>query len=522
MNVIFERQQVKASVKALEALEGVPIHHTITSKGTTLVYSYNGTVDITSADLSDAAGGDRFTAKAGETFEVCTIEDRSIQLQFEAHPGAAGKLVIITLTPRTNIDIEFDSGASYDSSAVWKVWHADDEEEAPAPATSPLKSSPLKSKPHHSLGARLQRSGSVLFEHTGPAQVYKPPRLRTRFEAEVPPPIVADALRVDDFPKGEVRTAWINMVRSPLGEWIRVPVLVARGVEDGPTLGLTAAVHGNELNGVPCIHKIINTINVRKLKGTVIGVPCVNIAGYLRMQRGWSDGVDLNRHFPGKERGLSSEVFCHAVMQRIVKGNFNYLIDLHTASFGRINSYYVRADLNDPDVNALASLLKPQIILHDAGHGGTLRGAATKLGIKAITVEIGNPQLLQNQFIQWTSAGILNVLDHFNMYSRTLEEKEDDAPTSAVVCKHGYWTYTTNGGILEVYPGVNTLIKKGDLVARMRNIFGNFVEEYFSEEDGIVIGRSSNPVASTGDRILHVGILHDPSEPLPQASHENY
>jgi hypothetical protein len=71
------------------------------------------------------------------------------------------------------------------------------------------------------------------------------------------------------------------------------------------------------------------------------------------------------------------------------------VVDLHTASFGRINSYYVRADLNDPDANALASLLKPQIILHDAGHGGTLRGAATKLGIKAITVEIGNPQLLQ-------------------------------------------------------------------------------------------------------------------------------
>jgi predicted deacylase len=119
-------------------------------------------------------------------------------------------------------------------------------------------------------------------------------------------------------------------------------------LQDGPTLGLTAAVHGNELNGVPCIHKIINTINVRKLKGTVVGVPCVNIAGYLRMQRGWSDGVDLNRHFPGKERGLvrgvvsfslamvrliadllpfqSSEVFCHAVMQRIVKNNLNYLI----------------------------------------------------------------------------------------------------------------------------------------------------------------------------------------------------
>ncbi len=70
-------------------------------------------------------------------------------------------------------------------------------------------------------------------------------------------------------------------------------------------------MHGNELNGVPCIHKIINTINVRKLKGTVVGVPCVNIAGYLRMQRGWSDGVDLNRHFPGKERGLVRDYNTH-------------------------------------------------------------------------------------------------------------------------------------------------------------------------------------------------------------------
>jgi environmental stress-induced protein Ves len=87
MNVIFERQQVKANVTALETIEGLPIHHTITSKGTTLVYSYNGAVDITSNDLSDTPGGDRYTAKAGETFEVCTIEDRNIQLQFEAHPG---------------------------------------------------------------------------------------------------------------------------------------------------------------------------------------------------------------------------------------------------------------------------------------------------------------------------------------------------------------------------------------------------------------------------------------------------
>jgi predicted deacylase len=128
-------------------------------------------------------------------------------------------------------------------------------------------------------------------------------------------------------------------------------------------------VHGNELNGVPCIHRVVTDIDVHKLSGTVVAVPCVNVPGYLRFAREFSDGKDLNRLFPGSESGTASQVYVHALLNKIIV-HFNFLIDLHTASFGRVNSYYVRADMNDAVSAAMAKLQQPQIILHNSGQDG--------------------------------------------------------------------------------------------------------------------------------------------------------
>ena len=98
------------------------------------------------------------------------------------------------------------------------------------------------------------------------------------------------------------------------------------------------------MNGVPCIHRVVSQIDVNKLKGTVVAVPCVNVWGFLQFQREFADGRDLNRQFPGKQDGYASQVYCYHLMNKLIS-QFNYMIDLHTASFGRVNSYYVRADL---------------------------------------------------------------------------------------------------------------------------------------------------------------------------------
>ncbi|OBZ82949.1 N-alpha-acetyl-L-2,4-diaminobutyric acid deacetylase [Choanephora cucurbitarum] len=386
---------------------------------------------------------------------------------------------------------------------------------------------------HEKRRRSTKRRDSLNLELFDPNAIYEPPPFALiHTDTQMPPPVIRDKLEVEDFPLSTISTAWIKMMTQGLSEWLKLPVIVCRGSEDGPVLGITAAVHGNELNGVPCIHRVISQIDVSKLKGTVVAVPCVNVWGYLKFQREFADGRDLNRQFPGKEDGYASQVFCHHLMTKIIS-QFNYMVDLHTASFGRVNSYYVRADMNDDIGASMAKLQQPQILLHNSGQDGTLRSAAAARGIKAITVEIGNPQTFQDVYIQWSFMGIMRIMDHFEMYSLqninasepitlSLSSKELAGPSHTVLCSRGFWIYTKTGGILEVYPNVNTLIRKGDIIARIKNMFGNIAEEYFAPCTGVVIGRSSNPVAMAGDRIVHMGIIKRTDEVLAKAAKENY
>ena len=301
---------------------------------------------------------------------------------------------------------------------------------------------------------------------------------------------------------GAIHLLKCDMVRDGLGQMIRVPVVVARGADPGPVVGLTAAVHGNELNGVRIIHRILPELSPENLAGTIVAVPVVNIPGYLRNQRLFSDHVDLNRVMPGREGGTESEVYAARFIDRIVK-RFDYLIDLHTASFGRVNSLYVRADMRKPVTARMAFLQSPQIIVHNEGGDGTLRSAADDLGIPAITVEVGDPQRFQRKLIRSSLLGTLNVLEHLDMIDDTDEEPGADP----VLCGRSYWIYTDRGGVLDVIPDVTARVRKGDLIARVTDVFGRPETEYRAPEDGIVVGKSVNPVNQAGSRILQLGIL---------------
>ena len=182
---------------------------------------------------------------------------------------------------------------------------------------------------------------------------------------------------------------------------------------------------------------------------------------------------------------------------------FDYLIDLHTASNGRINSYYIRADMSDDTVKKMAKLQNPQIIVHNPPSDGTLRGTASEMGIPSITLEVGNPNTFQKGLIRDGLTGLHNILGYFGMLDCEVEEHDEET----VLCECSFWMYTDTGGILRVHPKVTELVKKGQIVATMRNIFGDLVKEYFAPEDGVVIGKSVNPINHTGGRILHLGIV---------------
>lgn len=311
-------------------------------------------------------------------------------------------------------------------------------------------------------------------------------------------------LDLDTVEPGKISRYWINIVRDGIGQPIRVPLLVAKGNVGGEVLGITAVIHGNEINGIPVIQRLFQQLDVKSLRGAIVGVPIVNIPSMLRKKRRFIDGKDLNHIMPGKEDGDVSAVYAYRIMNRIVC-HFDYLVDLHTASFGRVNSYYIRADMDEPRTARMAMLQNAQIIVHNPPSDGTLRGAADDLDIPAITVEVGDPNKFQRGMIRSSLTGIHNLLGDLKMTDDVVEEPH----TVPVMCQHSYWLYTDTGGILRVFPSVVDHVEKGAVIAAIYNIFGDLIREYTAPEDGIVIGKSVNPVCQTGGRILHLGIVDD-------------
>ncbi len=313
---------------------------------------------------------------------------------------------------------------------------------------------------------------------------------------------VIKELNLSEVPSGKISRFWVHLVTNGMGMPTYVPIIVAKGEQDGPVLGITAAVHGNELNGISVIQRLFRELDVRSLKGTVVGIPVVNIPSLLANQREFIDGTDINDIMPGKAKGNMSEVYAYRFVNRIVK-EFGYLVDLHTASFGRINSYYIRADMENPVTRQMALLQNAEIVVNNAGTDGTLRGAAGMMGIHAITLELGNPHTFQKNYILSGLSGIHNLMVYLNM----IENEIEPATKPPVICRKSYWIYTDTGGILTVQPDVTDFVQAKERIATLRNIFGDMVKEYLAPEDGIIIGKSVAPVNQTGGRIVHLGIL---------------
>lgn len=312
---------------------------------------------------------------------------------------------------------------------------------------------------------------------------------------------VIKRLKLEDIPDNCFKKYWVHLVSNGMAQPIYVPVMVAKGKKEGPVLGITAAVHGNELNGISVIQKLFKQIDTNTLSGTLVGVIAFNVPSLLNQERRFIDGEDINRIMPGKETGNRSEVYVYRMIERIIS-QLDYLIDLHTASFGRINSYYIRANMKAKIASRMAHLQNADIILNNEGADGTLRSAAADLGIHSITSELGDPNRFQKGMIRSGLEGILNVMIDLGMIKGEIQ-----TPDSPVIsCKRSFWIFANEGGVLEVIPSILDEIKKGQKIAVVKNIFGDVAKEYFTPKDGIVIGKSVHPINQTGGRILHLGI----------------
>ena len=335
-------------------------------------------------------------------------------------------------------------------------------------------------------------------------------QVRTQNKGRIP---LINKLELNQVTKGTIAKYWLEFMNNGMGQTISIPIVIAKGKEEGPVLGLVAAIHGNELNGIPVIQQVFKELDLEQLKGTIIGVPGVNVVSIDRDRRRFVDEEDLNRNFPGKEFGNRSQQYVWKIANQILP-HFDYLVDMHTASFGRVNSLYVRADLDNDTIAQMATWQDCDIILNSkgmpsAGSGlamlRTFRAEAMLRGIPTITVEYGNPQVYQSDIIAKGVNGIKRLTNGLMMTNF----KEITEVVPPFKCRKSYWIYMQEGGLLTVQVNLKDRVKKGELIAKVYNPFGDLVRAYFAPEDGIVIGKSTNPVNMDGGRIIHLGILEE-------------
>lgn len=307
-------------------------------------------------------------------------------------------------------------------------------------------------------------------------------------------------INLEEIKEPGIYKFWVGLITDQLGMPMYLPVIIAKGSRPGKTLGITAAIHGNEINGIPIIHRLFRKINPMKLSGIIIGIPVVNIPAFLNKERRFVDDVDLNHIMPGIKDGNVSEVYAYRFFHKVIEP-VDYLIDFHTASFGRINSYYIRADMDDKITAEMTHLMNAQIVVHNPPYDGTLRGAASAIGIPSITLELGNPNIFQRRIIIKAYQGLKNVLSYLGFVETPIEEYGN----KTIYCTESEWIYTDKGGILRVLPRVIDIVRQGDEIANIQDIFGENIHRYYAPYDGVVIGKSTSPINQTGGRILHIG-----------------
>ncbi len=288
---------------------------------------------------------------------------------------------------------------------------------------------------------------------------------------------------------------------------VSTPVLVVNGALPGPTLCLTAAVHGDELNGVEIVRRIMHDLVPGKMSGAIIGIPIVNVQGFRRGSRYLPDRRDLNRYFPGNPNGSAAARIAHSLFTNVIV-HCDALVDLHTGSFERVNLPQIRADLRNQDVVTLTQGFGAMVILHSSPAVGTLRFAATKAGIPTVTLEAGGPSQLELDDVNHGVKGLETLISTLGMVRKRRLWSNPEP-----VYYHSSWVRADSGGILIADVSLGSTVRKGDVLGTITDPTSNARSELRSPYSGRIIGMARNQVVMPGFAAFHVGIETDETSP---------
>ena len=314
-------------------------------------------------------------------------------------------------------------------------------------------------------------------------------------------------------PPGTTLQIEMPVVRLYTDTDISMPVHVIRSKQSGPTLFVSAAVHGDELNGIEIIRRLINLKSLRLTAGTLIFVPMVNVYGVLNQSRYMPDRRDLNRCFPGSPKGSLAGIVANKFLCEIVK-HCQYGIDLHTGAIHRSNLPQIRANLNDEKTRELAEVFGVPVMLNANLRDGSLREAAVELDTKILLYEAGQALRFDELSIRAGVRGIQNVLAHLGMIRRRPRKKSKQSAVTSFVANTSSWTRANASGIVNTLKSLGDNVQKGDPLATVGSPFGEVFDTVRASRSGIIIGRQNIPLVQEGDAMFHIAYFSEKDEEI--------
>ncbi len=323
-------------------------------------------------------------------------------------------------------------------------------------------------------------------------------------------------MTLDDFEIGATKVAAgtratidLSLTRLYTRSAINMPVHVVHGKKPGPRLFVSGAIHGDEINGVEIIRRLMNLPALKRLRGVLIAVPVVNVHGFIHQSRYLPDRRDLNRSFPGSKQGSLTARLANLFMEEVVN-NATHGIDLHTAAVHRTNLPQIRANLDDEETERLARAFGVPVLVNAALRDGSLRGVAAENGIPMLLYEAGEALRFDEMSIRAGVRGIIQVMRAINMLPPSKSSKSK--PVEPIVARSSTWVRAPESGILRPLQSLGSRVRKGDILGYLADPFGEREVALTSPNNGVIIGRVNLPLANEGDALFHIARFEKPGE----------
>lgn len=301
-----------------------------------------------------------------------------------------------------------------------------------------------------------------------------------------------------DIPKGCIKNIDIELPKL-YNLPASIPIQVLRGKRTGSTVFISAAIHGDELNGIEIIRRLKKLKILKKLKGTLILVPVVNVYGLNTLSRYLPDRRDLNRSFPGSTKGSLAARIAKIFFDEIVK-KCDYGIDLHTGAIHRSNLPQIRTNIHNEKILKLAKAFEAPVILHSELRDGSLRAEAQENGVPILLYEAGEALRFDDTSIKIGVKGIINVLKELEMLPPNLKKRY----RTPLILKESSWLRATESGMLRTVKALGDSVKEGEVIAFIDEPLGDRSFTLMSAFDGIIIGKSQIPLVQEGDAVFHI------------------